>query len=188
MGWLYPRESWKVCLRCQVISCKSSLYNVTIRLKNLTKALRIKRKTSMKCIFACLQQMFCYSQLGWVACTSALCTYVFWTAHKLACPHCFANYSPSFWVLLISTSCTGCVNKNLTLFKNACWTKSKVEKWSSLPILRLQLSLDQTKFQNLNVLKWIISSKPIFKIFLLLKFWMKGFCWRTLYILFAITS
>ena len=40
---------------------------------------------------------------------------------------------------------TGCVSKNLTLYKNAPQTKPTFGKWSSLIILLLQLSLDPTK-------------------------------------------
>ena len=41
-----------------------------------------------------------------------------------------------------SHASTGCISKNLTLYKNAHWTKLIVEKWSTLLILQWQLSLD----------------------------------------------
>ena len=66
---------------------------------------------------------------------------------------------------------TGCVSKNLTLYKNAHQTKPTIGKWSSLLILQQMLSHDQNKVKNWNILKWILMSfKPVFsKISLLLK-------------------
>ena len=46
---------------------------------------------------------------------------------------------------LLAVGSTGCVSKNLTLYKNARQTKPTFGKWSSLIIFLLQLSLDQTK-------------------------------------------
>ena len=40
---------------------------------------------------------------------------------------------------------TGCVSKNLTLYKNVHWTKLILEKWASLLILQWHLSLDKNK-------------------------------------------
>ena len=48
--------------------------------------------------------------------------------------------------------CTGCISKNLTLNKNA-QTKLTIGKWSSLLIHQQQLSHDQNKVKNLNILK-----------------------------------
>ena len=50
-------------------------------------------------------------------------------------------------------TCTGCVSKNLMLYKNAQQTKPTFLKWSSLIILLLQLSLDQTKVKKLKCFK-----------------------------------
>ena len=46
-----------------------------------------------------------------------------------------------------------------------------------------QLSHDQNKVKNGNILKWIINEyyNYFFNVSLLLKFWASGFCWRTLY-------
>ena len=52
---------------------------------------------------------------------------------------------------------TGCVSKNLTLYKNACQTKPTIGKGTSLLILQQQLSHDQNKAKNGNILKWIIN-------------------------------
>ena len=58
---------------------------------------------------------------------------------------------------------TGCVSKNLMLYKNTHWTKLIFEKWSSLLILQWQLSLYKHKVKNWNVLKLtIFSFKSIF--------------------------
>ena len=78
---------------------------------------------------------------------------------------------------------TGYVNKNLMLYKNACWTKPTFGKWYSLFILQWQLSLDQNIIHKLQITKltnylWVLNL--FFKFFLQLKFWASGFCWRTL--------
>ena len=68
----------------------------------------------------------------------------------------------------LSQANTGCVSKNLMLYKNARQTKPTFGKWSSL-ILLLQLSLEQTTkvLKNLNVLKLIIyTSETCFLMFL----------------------
>ena len=51
---------------------------------------------------------------------------------------------------------TGCISKNLTVYKNARHTKPTFHKWSSLLILQQYLSLDQSKVKNGNILKGII--------------------------------
>ena len=43
---------------------------------------------------------------------------------------------------------TGCISKNLTLYKTACRTMLTFGKWSSLLILQWQVSLDQNKVKN----------------------------------------
>ena len=48
---------------------------------------------------------------------------------------------------------TGCISKNLTLYKNAWQTKLTIGKWSSLLILQQQQSHDQNKVKNVNILK-----------------------------------
>ena len=50
----------------------------------------------------------------------------------------------------------GCVSKNLMLYKNSHQTKLTFGKWSSLLILQWQVSLDQKKVKNRNILKCII--------------------------------
>ena len=68
------------------------------------------------------------------------------------------SYYPSTSILnyhVYSVHCRGCVSKNLMLFKMLVEQNQNLE-CSSLLILLLQLSLDQTKIKNWNVLKWII--------------------------------
>ena len=79
---------------------------------------------------------------------------------------------------------TGWVSKNLTLYKNACQTKPTSGKCYSLFTHRWQPSLDQNKFKNRNILKWIIYEflSCFLNVFLLLIFWVSGFCWSILYI------
>ena len=74
------------------------------------------------------------------------------------------------------------ISKNLTLYKNAHQTKPTIGKWSSLLMLQEQLSHDQSKVKNGNILKWIIDEfqNCFFNVSLLLKFWASGFCWCTL--------
>ena len=52
-----------------------------------------------------------------------------------------------------TTNYTGCVSKNLTLYKNAHQTKLTIGKWSSLLILQQQLSHGQNKVKKGNILK-----------------------------------
>ena len=53
-------------------------------------------------------------------------------------------------------TCTGCISKNLTLNKKLIEKKLTFGKWSSLLIYQRQLSLDQNKVKNENILKGII--------------------------------
>ena len=67
------------------------------------------------------------------------------------------------WQLILSEY-TGCISKNLTLYKNNHWIKLIFGKWSPLLILQLQLSLGQNKVKNGNILKFL-SFKPVEKKF-----------------------
>ena len=77
---------------------------------------------------------------------------------------------------------TGCVTKNLTLYKNACQQSWQLESGHlyacfSNSCLMTKTKLKMETFWN----ELLMSFKPVFFVSLLLKFWASDFCWLTLY-------